>query len=299
VLGRPAPGQTAGAPVGRFVVAGYASRDPHATTLGLGRHQLYQRSAAGYPAVPGLAVVPSPDGRTLALISDQHKLGLVPVDRVLDPQAISWIRTRVPVSDAVWSPDSRRLTAPEFTRIRTSPTPQMITTALVVEAATLSSREVQLDRAPVRRPGPERTVFGPRGDGFAAVGQLGTGSKPAAVLQIWGEQGGHSRVLSVDPLSPPDQPFSPSGRLLAGYEADRSTVVDVTSGAELASVRGQVAGWYDEDRLVVLSGRSVRVVDYRSGRVLVQREIAAEGRLLTGVWLVPARGGAPAGAIVL
>jgi hypothetical protein len=43
----------------------------------------------------------------------------------------------------------------------------------------------------------------------------------------------------------------------------------------------------------------VRVVDFRSGTVLVQRQLAGPGRLLSGVWLAPVRGDGPAGAVVL
>jgi hypothetical protein len=106
-------------------------------------------------------------------------------------------------------------------------------------------------------------------------------------------------LLTVPPLDLPDQPFSPSGQLLAGYEGGRTTVVDISSGGLLGSVDGEVSGWYDEDHLVVRSGRSVRVVDFRSGTLLVERELAAPGRLLTGVWLAPVPGDVPPGAVVL
>jgi hypothetical protein len=140
-----------------------------------------------------------------------------------------------------------------------------------------------------------RLVFGPRGDGVALID---SGGSDRGVLYISSDTGRQS-FLTVPPLDLPDQPFSPSGQLLAGYEGGRTTVVDVSSGGLLGSVDGEVSGWYDEDHLVVRSGRSVRVVDFRSGTVLVERELAAPGRLLTGVWLAPVPGDVPPGAVVL
>lgn len=298
VLHRVPAAQTAGPALGRFVVAGYASRNPSVATIGLGRYELYQRSGAGYAVVPGRAAVPSPDGRTVALISVQGKAGLVAADRLDDPRAVRWIPASSPVTDVVWSPDSRRLYVPEYSRLRNDTVPRMTSTALVVDVAgTLAAHTVRLDRVPVELPtGQGRVVFGPGGDGFAAVDEPRSGA--GGLLRTWGGTG-QQWTLSVHSLSLPDQPFSPSGWLLAGYTGGGTIVVDVASGGELATVDGRVVGWYDEDRLVVLSGRSVQVVDYRSGRVLAQRDIAAAGRLLTGVWLTPARGEAPSGAIVL
>jgi hypothetical protein len=292
VLHRAPAAQTAGPALGRFVVAGYASRDPHVPTAGRGRYELYRGSGAGYRVVPGRGAVPSPDGRMVALISDQRKVGLVPADWIDDPQVVLWIPVSNPVSDAVWSPDSRRLLVPKYTQDRYGAT---TSTALVVDAGTVGVRDLQLSWTTLEGQPVGRLVFGPRGDGVAAID---SGGWAPALLQIWADTGQRSS-LSVPRLTVPDQPFSPSGRLLAGYEDGRTTVVDLSSGAKSGSVEGEVSGWYDEDRLVVLSGRSVRVVDYRSGRVLVQREIATDGRLLTGVWLAPVRGAVPPGAIVL
>jgi hypothetical protein len=298
VLHRVAATQTAGPALGRFLIAGYASRDPSAATAGLGRYELYQRSGAGYAVAPGRAAVPSPDGRTVALVSDRGRAGLVPADQVDDPGAVRWIPASSPVTDVVWSPDSHRLYLPQYSQLRRSSWPRMTSTALVVDVAgTLAAHTVRLDRVPVELPtGQGRVVFGPGGDGFAAVDH--PQPTAAAQLRIWGGKR-QQWNLSVHPLSLPDQPFSPSGWLLAGSTGGGSTVIDVASGGELATVEGRVVGWYDEDRLVVLSGRSVQVVDYRSGRVLAQREVAAAGRQLTGVWLTPARGEPPSGAIVL
>jgi hypothetical protein len=292
-----APGaQTAGPALGRFVVAGYASRDPQATTLGLGRSEVYQRSAGGYAVAPGRRAVPSPDGRTVALISDQGRVGLVPADRVLDPDAVRWITVagpaQAPVGDAVWSPDSRRVLMLWITRITASET---TSTALMVDADTLAVHQLRLPRAAYIRKPAKRLVFGPRGDGVAMIDPAGP---DRGILEIWPDSGQRWN-LSVRALSLPDQPFSPSGWLLAGYDGYRSTVVDIASGGEPGTVDGQVAGWYDEDRLVVMVGRSVRVVDYRSGKVFAERQLAAAGRVLTGVWLAPVRGAAPDGAIVL
>jgi hypothetical protein len=292
-----APGaQTAGPALGRFVVAGYASRDPQATTLGLGRSEVYQRSAGGYAVAPGRRAVPSPDGRTVAVISDQGRVGLVAADRVLEPDAVRWITVagpvHGPVGDVVWSPDSRRVLMLWYTRISGTET---TSTALMVDAATLAVRESRFSRAAPTRLHAKRIVFGPRGDGVAMIDPTGP---DRGSLQIWRDTGQYW-ALSVRRLSLPDQPFSPSGWLLAGYDGDRSTVVDIASSGELGTVEGQVAGWYDEDRLVVMVGRSVRVVDYRSGKVLAERQLAAAGRVLTGVWLAPVQGAAPDGAIVL
>jgi len=76
-------------------------------------------------------------------------------------------------------------------------------------------------------------------------------------------------------------------------------VVDVSSGGLLGSVDGEVTGGYDENHLVVVSDRSARVLDCRSGKVARAAGPGRTGRLLTRVWLAPVRAAVPAGAIVL
>jgi hypothetical protein len=299
VLGRPDPTPPA-APKPRFMVAGYASRDPNAVTQGLGRYQLYRRSGGGYAGTPWRVAIPSPDGRTVAVTSGKAEVGIVPADRVDHPAAVRWIPGSPLGPGSVWSPDSRRLYVPGYlkTDVRTG---EVTTVGYVIDAHTLSRREVRFTSRQADPVG--RVVFGPGGAGLALTPGVRAGEVPesgtSGILRIQDWSGGSVVTLSVRPAAVPDLPFSPNGQLFASFLAGRTQVIDLASGAEVGAADGEVVGWYDDGRYVVRAGTAVRLVNLADGRVLAQRQLVAAGREVTGVWLAPLDGPPPPGAIVL
>jgi hypothetical protein len=96
------------------------------------------------------------------------------------------------------------------------------------------------------------------------------------------------------------QPFSPGGHLAAFTHVGKIQIVDLRSGRIVRpNVAGAFAGWYDDTRFVVGSGRTVRVVDVTTGRVVTEKQLAPAGQTLIGVWLAPLTGPLPPGAIVV
>lgn len=78
-----------------------------------------------------------------------------------------------------------------------------------------------------------------------------------------------------------------------------TTVLTLSTGAEVGRSDGEVVGWLDDRRYVVRTGGSVRVVGLGSGRALNEKRPAPAGGHLTGVWPVALRATPPPGAIVL
>jgi hypothetical protein len=298
-LGRPDPTPPAAALAPRFLVTGYASRDPDETTFGLGSYQVYRRSA-GYLGTPWRAAVPSPDGRAMAVTARDGKVGIVSADRVGDPAAVRWIPGPSSEPGPVWSPDSRRLYVPAH-YVRTDTQAGTVAVfGVVVDARTAARRETRLRwRQAGRLTG--QIVFGPGGAGFAVAPARSSPSPEAGdILRLFDGLGKPLRTVRVGRVAVPGQPFSPDGRLLATYADGQTQVLDLATGAKVGRpAAGEAVGWYDGGRLVVRTGRSVRVVNFRSGRVLAERDLAAAGRELTGVWLAPLDGPPPPGAIVL
>jgi hypothetical protein len=298
VLGRPEPTPPAAALTPRFLVAGFASRDPGETTFGRGSYRVYRRS--GYLTTPWRAAVPSPDGRTVAVTAPDGKVGIVSADRVGDPAAVRWIPGLPRAQGSVWSPDSRRLYVSGYLKIDVQSGDLMVV-GDVVDARTLSRREVRVS-SPQADGKTVQVVFSHDGKGLTLAPGVATGEIPesgtSGLLQIRGG-GGSVVTLSVRPAAVPDQPFSPNGQLFASFLAGRTRVIDLASGAELGAADGEVVGWYDDGRYVVRAGTAIRLVDLASGRVLAERDLAAAGRELTAVWLAPLHGPPPPGAIVL
>ena len=281
----------------RFFVSGFASWDRAEPTSGGGRPQLYDRSAAGYAASRWSAAVPAPDGRMVAVISGTGRVGLVAADRAGDPAAVRWTATTVPGRTATWAPDGGRLLAAGVTRIDHT-AGRVTARATVIDARTAAGRALTL-RWAQHGTVSGWIIFGPQGEGWAAgppAIRLPGGSD---ALQLFDRRGRLLRTVPVGPGRLPDQPFSPDGRLVAVAELGSTRVIELASGTERGTLDGAAVGWYDDDRLVVLAGRVVRVVDVGSGRVLAERTLVAPGRELTGVWLAPLDGPPPPGAITL
>jgi hypothetical protein len=300
VLGRPGPAEPA-VPAARFLVTGYSSRDPDALTRDLGDYEIYRRSAGGYAGTPWWVTIPSPDGRTVVVVERNGNVGIVPAARVGEPAAVRWIPGSTWGPGSVWSPDSRRLYVPAYLRFDV-PAGAVTVFGGVVDARTAARRDTRLSWSQVGRP-TGQVLFGPGGAGFAVAPEVRSSRFPERVatdvLRLFDDRGTPLRTVPVGRVAVPDQPFSADGRLLATYADGRTRVLDLATGAEEGRADGEAVGWYDDGRVVVRAGRSVRVVDFRSGRVLAERQLVPAGRELTGVWLAPLVGPAPPGAFVL
>ncbi|HEY6746095.1 MAG TPA: hypothetical protein VI357_10300 [Mycobacteriales bacterium] len=303
VLGQPAPPQTAVATAPSAVVTGYAAWNP---ATGAIEYWTYDRSSGRYITTPWRTAVPSPDGRQVLVTewnAQKHdRIGLVAADRVLERTAVRWISDgrphpgRVPpgIGPGVWSPDSSRVLLTAYTTNAGAGANRPVWHVDVVDARTLAAREVVL-RTPAGRIkstfGTVQVVFGPRGNGFAA---LSTG-----VMSLFDEQGRPAGQLPAEEVH--DQPFSPDGSLLAAsFVVDAgSRVLGVPGGAEVGRVDGKVVGWLDDRHCMVLAGGTARAVELGSGSVLAERQLVPAGRSLVGAWTVPLDGAVPPGAVVL
>lgn len=305
VLGHAAPAETGVAARSHAVVAGFAGWDPK---TGANDYWAYDGSSGRYVRTPWRSAVPSPDGR-LVLVSEWNSqkidhVGIVAADRVLDRTAVRWISDgrfhpgQVPPGDGpgVWSPDSSRVLLMAF--VTTGAGPRTEWHVVVFDARTLAAREVAL--APpagglVVTLGSTRVVFGPHGKGFAFL--------TPGVLALFDEQGRATGQVPVGKAVMHDQPFSADGRLVAVYSVGPSggysQMLTVAGGGEVGRADGDAVGWVDDRHCVVQVGRSARVVEIPSGRVVAERQLAPAGRQLTGVWLAPLDGAAPPGAVVL
>lgn len=282
-----------------------------------GEKRVYDPSSGQYVTPEWSAAVPSPDGRQVAVTSysdvsrGTSRIGVVAADRVLDPAAVRWVtasgRDRTsPALDlsGVWSPDGSRVIFSAGTSVESDPTGARYDwRIIVVDAGTLASHEVTMTYtgpAETDTEGFDPVVFGPGGRGFAVVPTGGP-------LLLFDERGKPAGTVRTGPATLPNQPFSPDGRLVAvrvggstGHVGGSTRVLDTATGAEVGRVEGTVIGWLDNGRYAVWAGRSVRVVELGSGRVVAEREAPiAAPRVIFAAWLAPVTGAAPAGGIVL
>ncbi|HST67415.1 MAG TPA: hypothetical protein VLM05_19740, partial [Mycobacteriales bacterium] len=246
-----------------------------------------------------------------------EKVGVVAADRVLDRSAVRWISDGRATGGrldgrgpGVWSPDGGRVFFGSFSSVKAQPGPvqRVEVHGLVVDVRTLARREVTLTSAQTGSAA-GTVVFGPGGRGFAVAPfeQIHPPAQGIGNLALFDEDGHLTGQVRIGPAAVPDQPFSPDGRLVAVhvggsptlYVGGSTRVLDIATGTEVGRAEGDVVGWVDDDHYAVRVGGSVRLVELGSGRVVAEKALAPAGRELTGVWLRPLVGPAPAGAVVL
>jgi hypothetical protein len=271
---------------------------------------VYSPSQGRYVTPPWRTVLPSPDGRLVAVSnagqapgSDNDAVkpgpvGFVPADRIDDPTAVRWV-SGVETSGQFlsWEADSRHLVV-------------QAAGLQLVDARTLATRSLNfaIERNALRESLP---VVPPDGRGFAltVIPPGFEGGVTQWSLQYYDDRGERIRdVLIVGTSDLPTrvaQPFSPDGSLVALAAGDRTDIVDTSSGRiVLRATDGVFAQWYDDEHFIVWGGvstgrRLVRLVELRTGRVVAGKVVAPAGRMLTGLWLAPVHGDAPPGPIVV
>jgi hypothetical protein len=203
------------------------------------------------------------------------------------------------------SPDGRTLLGP----VREN---ELLTGFRLLEVDSGGSRVVPFDGGPYGRQNPDRptsytVIWGPGGR-QVALHESPSGFGEGASLRLF-DLDGHlqrsTRLHIGDDVWPPDQAFwSPDGRRLAFRWG---SVIDLWTGeVRMAIGSAAVAGWYDNDHLVVLgwpgkgSGKELRVVDREDTRRVVRR-VPFNPPEADGCWprVVPLTGPAPPGAIAI
>ncbi len=328
VMGRPTTSHPATGPITGLMVAGYGSvvdsyngTIPDVVTEGGwyfppgGEPTVYNPSRDGFSKPPWRIAVPSPDGRMFAVsdagtthtphgdLQKAGRIGIVPADRIDDPAAVRWVPGSDTYGDLSWEADSRRLAF----QPKDTPSEGPGLPVSLIDVSTLHRTTLLLATTrPTGLVGHLPNVP-PDGRGFVTTVRLplpGGGGVTQWILRYYDERGARIREVRIagtaDLPTQVAQPFSADGRLVAMAGGDSTDIVDTASGrVVLPHVNGVFAGWYDQQRFVVWLGRTVRVVDRRTGRVLAQKVLAPAGRKLTNVWLAPVHGDAPPGAIVL
>lgn len=315
VLGRPAATRTATTVPSRSMIMAYSTipEDSGSDTFPPGgTSAVYAGSPGGYVTTRWRIALPSPDGRLFAVstahfaVSDADAigpLGIVTADRLDDPEAVRWVPGARTFGSISWLSDSTRLIYQDNGDER-APGGAFD----VVDARTLRRSTIDFDLwGGITNSLP---VVAPEGHGFALAIMVNLSSEPNSLvplLRYFDDRGARTRDVTVrDVTGLPDtfQPFSPDGRLAAfargGPIKGTVEIAETGSGRIVRShVAGVFAGWSDTTHFVVALGRTVRVVDVTTGRVVAEKTLAPAGQLLVGVWLRPLVGAAPPGAVVL
>jgi hypothetical protein len=326
VLHRPAPSVSGAATPGpaagpaALVVTAYTSSTTSGVYYNPGRStpMVYSRAHGGYSTLRSRVVAPSPDGRLLAVTDARPgpngpipgRIGILAADRADDPAAVRWV-PGTGTSDTFgwlgWTSDSTRLLYYDAAR------PQLPHMQYqLLDVRTLQARTITLTTGKSELATALPVV--PPGRAFA----LNVLSEPHAhatmVVRYFDDRGARTGEVALAGAGRfalgVDQPFSPDGRLIGlsgngrldgrSDNGTSSDIVDARSGRIVrGNVRGHFVRWYGDDRFVVATDQTVRVVELATGRVLAEKKVARAGEHLAGVWLAPLTGAVPPGAVVI
>jgi hypothetical protein len=268
---------------------------------------VYSRARGGYAKVPWRVVAPSPDGRLLAVTDAwmgpagpvPGRIGIVAADRVDDPAAVRWVpgtATSSTIGWLGWTPDSTHLMYFDANKAQVPHFPYQ-----VLDVRTLRTSVIHLALGngelaastpvvPPGRPYALNVLVEPHVHGTMVVRYFDDRGVRTADVAL---AGAGRFAVGVD------QPFSPDGRLIGLGDGASTDIADARSGRIVRSVRGHFVRWYGDDRFVVATDQTVRVIELATGRVLAEKKVARAGEHLIGVWLAPVTGPVPPGALVV
>ena len=263
-------------------------------------------------APPWRVAVPSPDGRLFAVSSAKEdpsdaksigRVGVVTADRLGDPGAVRWFPGEGTTGWIGWSPDSGRVIYQDPGILR----PGGVERFLAFDVRSSTASTLYTDAGGGYLSAVSLPVVPPGGTGFALCFEVAGETITTQVVRYFDGRGVRTRdvtVRGVQSFPFEVQPFSPDGQLAAfdhdGQPDGSVDIVDLRSGRVVRpQVDGAFVSWYDQAHVVVASGRTVRVVELATGRVVAEKELAPAGQPLVTVWLAPRVGPVPAGAIVI
>ncbi|MER5332605.1 hypothetical protein [Micromonospora sp. NPDC002717] len=214
-----------------------------------------------YDKVPFNEVVPSPDGSQVLVHEGDNSLAHPSRRGVLNRESgkVRWLPGSAGyTSGASWSPDGRQILITNRPKAEDDPGPGF----LLVDAATLATRQVEVPDVSTQNTNGLAFVWTPDGTGVALTHSVSDSeSEPGRVTGIgfYDLSGKRTRVLRVTGGSLDEgSGFSPDGSRIAldnRFGSDRIQIVDAATGTveEEFSVptAGTVVGWYDSRHLIV------------------------------------------------